>query len=173
MEREVDVQREGRGRATKRVRLIAVDLYGIQAIQAVEITAPQFFIGRSPCCQLQLGSPLVSRVHAMIERREGRLFVRDLETRNGTVHNGRTLHSKEMELVDGDRLMFGPCTFQVAIDPCREEDSSRFEAPADRRRLEHLEGSASPAPAPGPSDLPARPIVVKLFGVHSPESFPE
>ena len=109
----------------------------------------------------------------MIERREGRVFVRDLETRNGTVHNGRTLHSKEMELVDGDRLMFGPCTFQVAIDPCREEDSSRFEAPADRRRLERLEGSASPAPAPGPSDLPARPIVVKLFGVHSPESFPE
>ena len=31
----------------------------------------QFFIGRSPCCQLQLGSPVVSRVHAMIERARG------------------------------------------------------------------------------------------------------
>ena len=65
-----------------------------------------------------------------------------------------------------------PACFNVAIDPCREEDSSRFQAPADRRRLEQPRGIRLARSRAGPSDLAARPIVVKPFGVHSPESFP-
>jgi hypothetical protein len=34
--------RDGRARATKRVRLVVVDVHGIQAIQAVEIASPSF-----------------------------------------------------------------------------------------------------------------------------------
>ena len=109
-------------------------------------------------------------MHALIQHRDGRTFVRDLETRNGTMHNGRLFRSREIEVMDGDRLMFGPCLFTVAIDPCREETSSGVEVPTDSLQQDGVDGPASPAPSPGPSDLAARPIVVKLFGALHSES---
>ncbi len=75
-----------------------------------------FLIGRNRDCQLRLGSPMVSKLHAAIERREGRMYLKDLGSTNGTIHNGRVLRSQEAEIHDGDRIQVGPviCTLATA-----------------------------------------------------------
>jgi pSer/pThr/pTyr-binding forkhead associated (FHA) protein len=46
-------------------------------------------IGRGLDCRVVLNDPLSSRVHAIIERREGSWFIRDAGSRNGTFVNGQ------------------------------------------------------------------------------------
>lgn len=69
-----------------RARLIVQD--GPMMGRPVSIRGSKFTIGRGPACQLRLGSATVSRTHATIERRGGRLFLRDLGSTNGTIING-------------------------------------------------------------------------------------
>jgi pSer/pThr/pTyr-binding forkhead associated (FHA) protein len=75
---------------------------------AIAVDGPRFVIGRGRHCDLRSRSALVSRMHAALERRGDRVFVRDLETKNGTLLNGRLLRSAEAELSDGDRIQVGP-----------------------------------------------------------------
>ncbi|HEX8200790.1 MAG TPA: FHA domain-containing protein [Isosphaeraceae bacterium] len=83
--------------------------------QAIPVEVPEFVIGRDTHCHLRPHSLLVSRRHAVIQRRGEHVFVRDLETRNGTLHNGHLLRSAEAELGDGDQIQVGPLTFTVRI----------------------------------------------------------
>jgi anti-anti-sigma factor len=79
-----------------------------------------FLIGRNRDCQLRLGSPMVSKLHAAIERRQGRTYLKDLGSTNGTVLNGRVLRSQEAEIHDGDRIQIGPVVCTLATAAQRE-----------------------------------------------------
>ena len=79
-----------------------------------------FLIGRNVDCQLRLGSPMVSKLHAAIERREGRTYVKDLGSTNGTILNGRVLRSQEAEIHHGDRIQIGPVVTTLATAAPRE-----------------------------------------------------
>jgi adenylate cyclase len=64
-------------------------------------------IGRGDGCPVRLGSRSVSRLHALIQRREGGDFqLVDLGSRNGSFRNGRRV-SLPAPLRDQDRLVFG------------------------------------------------------------------
>lgn len=104
---------EGPPRAEASVRLIV--LLGRAQGQAVEMTETRLVIGRDACCRIRAQSPVVSRVHAIIERRCGRVFVRDIGSANGTFVNDRKLLDEEVEVGDGDRLGIGPMQFAFAI----------------------------------------------------------
>ena len=58
--------------------------------RTIAIYGPKFVIGRDRSCHLRLGSAMVSKLHAAIELRDGRVFVRDLGSTNGTIVDGRT-----------------------------------------------------------------------------------
>ena len=61
-----------------------------------------------------LDSPTVSRMHARLERRDGKFFVKDLNSRNGTFHNGRRLAPQEQcEITVGDRISFAEAGYQA------------------------------------------------------------
>ncbi|OGV60323.1 MAG: hypothetical protein A2498_07070 [Lentisphaerae bacterium RIFOXYC12_FULL_60_16] len=62
-------------------------------------------IGRDAGCMIQLTDSLVSRRHALIVCEEGRWFVEDLDTRNGTRVNGSK--KTKCAIQHGDRLGFG------------------------------------------------------------------
>jgi anti-anti-sigma factor len=88
--------------------------------RTVPVVGPRFVIGRHRECQLRLGSPMVSKLHAAIERREGRIVLSDLGSTNGTILNGRVLRGKEAEIHDGDRIQVGPVIGTVATAAHRD-----------------------------------------------------
>ncbi len=95
--------------------------------RAVAVDGARLVIGRASDCGLRVGFATVSRRHAAIERRGGRVELVDLGSTNGTGLNGRTLHNESAELSDGDEVRIGPLTFAVALESAslrRAEDSS-------------------------------------------------
>ncbi|HEY5057784.1 MAG TPA: FHA domain-containing protein [Gaiellaceae bacterium] len=62
-------------------------------------------IGRSPDCPVFLDDVTVSRKHAVLVEREGRWFIEDQGSLNGTFVNRRRVDSAEVS--DGDELQIG------------------------------------------------------------------
>ena len=60
-------------------------------------------VGRHPGCDRRIHSPLVSRRHCAFWLHEGRAWVKDLGSSNGTRLNGKPL-AKASPLAEGDRL---------------------------------------------------------------------
>jgi EAL domain-containing protein (putative c-di-GMP-specific phosphodiesterase class I) len=75
------------------------------------IAAP-FRVGRASDCQLKLYSPRVSGRHAEITGQDGRLYVRDLGSTNGTVVNG-VLIEGQVPLNEGDTVTFADREFRL------------------------------------------------------------
>lgn len=75
-------------------------------------------VGRGTQVDLCLTEPTVSRQHAVLEVRDGRLLVRDQDSRFGTFVNG--LRVRERQLKPGDRVRFGEVvTYAVEEDGLR------------------------------------------------------
>jgi hypothetical protein len=62
-------------------------------------------IGRSPDCGVFLDDVTVSRRHAVLAEREGRWYIEDQGSLNGTFVNRKRVESAELE--DGDELQIG------------------------------------------------------------------
>jgi pSer/pThr/pTyr-binding forkhead associated (FHA) protein len=106
---------------------------GKQQGKTLEIKTPQFLVGRDPQCQLRPASPLISKRHCAILVREGKAFIRDFDSTNGTFVNGDAVKG-ERELHHDDQLKIGPIEFTVRLE--------QTDAPVNK---------ATPAPATKPS----------------------
>ena len=62
-------------------------------------------IGRDPDCDLFLNNMTVSRRHAIIEQEDGKLYLRDLGSLNGTWIDGKI--TEKTELTDGTLVQIG------------------------------------------------------------------
>jgi pSer/pThr/pTyr-binding forkhead associated (FHA) protein len=62
-------------------------------------------VGRSPDCDVFLDDVTVSRRHALVVRRDGRYFIEDRGSLNGTFLNRRRIESGPLE--DGDEVQIG------------------------------------------------------------------
>lgn len=62
-------------------------------------------IGRSPDCGVFLDDVTVSRRHAVLVQRDGRWYIEDQGSLNGTFVNRRRVESAELD--DGDELQIG------------------------------------------------------------------
>jgi FHA domain/zinc-ribbon domain len=62
-------------------------------------------IGRSPDCEIFLDDVTVSRNHAVLVERDGKFFVEDQGSLNGTFVNRRRIDNQELE--NGDELQIG------------------------------------------------------------------
>ena len=71
----------------------------------VQVGKDPVTIGRLPDCDIVLGDGNVSRRHAEVRRRDGRIVIVDLGSTNGTKVNGSGV--KEQELADGDEIKLG------------------------------------------------------------------
>ena len=72
----------------------------------IPVSRVPFFLGRSATTSLQLRHPHISRRHALIDIRDGKLVVQDYNSYNGTYVNGKRLR-REHVLEDGDFIGFG------------------------------------------------------------------
>ena len=68
-------------------------------------------LGRSPECELVFADDTVSRRHALLELHEGRWFLKDLGSSNGTLVNGREIRDAEVQV--GDRICLGGAEFTL------------------------------------------------------------
>jgi pSer/pThr/pTyr-binding forkhead associated (FHA) protein len=68
-------------------------------------------IGRSREADVQIDDRYASGLHARIFSREGRTFIEDMNSTNGTLLNDATLKG-EAELVDGDVVRIGDTEFR-------------------------------------------------------------
>lgn len=78
----------------------------------LNVTCPSFTVGRHPASNLCLSDPTVSGRHAEIVTINRDIFVRDLNSTNGTLLNGRRLQSLT-GLRSGDVLHFGSVMYTL------------------------------------------------------------
>ena len=71
-------------------------------------------IGRSKDSDVRIEDRYASSLHARVFSREGRYFVEDMESTNGTLLNGAAL-SGEAELIDGDTIQIGDTEFRLEV----------------------------------------------------------
>jgi EAL domain-containing protein (putative c-di-GMP-specific phosphodiesterase class I) len=86
-------------------------------MQRLPIHTLPFRVGRRPDADLVLATSSVSKLHAEIYATGGTLFVRDLESTNGTFVNGQRV--REAPLQEGDVLHFAKSEYRVARDEPR------------------------------------------------------
>lgn len=82
----------------------------------VEIARDVTVVGRKPgLCDLIVNASSISKLHCVIVRTDGLLFVRDLGSTNGTKVNGqRVLRGA---LLPGDELAFASVRYRVYLGP--------------------------------------------------------
>lgn len=128
------------------------------------VQGPRYVIGRDPRCQLRPASEAISRVHTRIDQREGRVFVRDMGTTNGTLLGERLLQGEEAEAHDGDRLQIGPLEFTLSIKTLTA--APPVDEVEDAAASWLFQGPAGTDPAPG--DTALHPLVPGASSIPAP-----
>lgn len=80
------------------------------------VPGPVFLIGRDARCNLRPHNELVSKLHCAVVQRNQEVFVRDLNSRNGTFVDG-VLVTSEVRVADGCRLGVASLVFSFKICP--------------------------------------------------------
>ncbi len=75
-------------------------------MENIDLTKDHLVIGRDPSCDVCIPHPVVSKKHAEIVKQNGKTFLIDLGSVNGTFVNG--IRVKRHELQDLDRVVIGP-----------------------------------------------------------------
>jgi PAS domain S-box-containing protein len=82
--------------------------------QPFDITDETVFVGRNPENDIQIDDNSVSRKHLKISQREGKFFIQDLMSRNGTFVNGQPLRpGQELEAQAGHPITMGSVQFSL------------------------------------------------------------
>jgi pSer/pThr/pTyr-binding forkhead associated (FHA) protein len=89
--------------------------------QALEFGGDYLLVGRAADCGLVVKDHFVSRKHLKITRKGERIFIKDLNSRNGTFVNGEPIHpGAEVELPEGVPVVIG-MTVLCFGEGCAEE----------------------------------------------------
>lgn len=82
--------------------------------QLLRLKPSDYIIGRDPDCDIVVADPYVSRKHAKIFYREGKWFIEDIGSRNGTFVDGEDIRGREaVELRENMEIVIGFSTLLV------------------------------------------------------------
>lgn len=78
------------------------------------ITEESFLIGKKrDSIDGYIGRDTVSRIHSRLVVRQGRLFIADANSKNGTFVNGKAIEpGKDVEIFSGDRILFADVEYE-------------------------------------------------------------
>ena len=84
-----------------------------------EMTLPDkpLVIGKAPECDIVIPDGAISRRHAEIEARAGKVFIKDLKSLNGTRINDQKIGEQEVELKEGDSVSLGRTSISLRFAP--------------------------------------------------------
>jgi pSer/pThr/pTyr-binding forkhead associated (FHA) protein len=91
-----------------------------------------FTMGRSKDCNLTLDEPLASREHVEVTLVDGRYWIRDCESTNGTLLNGVKLAGKQ-SLKDGDEIYVGATRIKFLVDNAALSEAAADDDPDKTR----------------------------------------
>ncbi len=89
---------------------------GVHQGKAIPIAAPQFYIGRDAQCHLRPASQAISKRHCGVILRDGKVFVQDFGSTNGTMVNDALVKNAEVEVQNGASLKLGPLDFTIKVE---------------------------------------------------------
>ena len=125
-----------------------------------ELLGPMISIGRDPGADVSLQDPAVSSTHAQLAEHEGRLYVRDLGSRNGTYVN-RAMVSVPHPLEDGDVIHIGETDLTFRAAQGRPPAAPVAPIPdAAPEAIAPTPPAAPPSPAPPAPSTPPAPSAV-------------
>ena len=108
-------------------------LISIDGDRPIVLTKDVTVVGRKRgVCDVYIDRSSVSKLHCVIVKTDGLLFIRDLGSTNGTKVNGQRV--TRGALLPGDELAFANARFRVYLGP---------DEPEPERRPEHTEMMAS------------------------------
>ena len=109
---------------SRRDRLTLVALMGHHG-QSVIIVESDMVLGRWRGCDVRLDDNGLSRKHVRFYQLEGRWYVEDLRSRNGTIINGVQIR-RPHALSDGDRIQIGTGTvFRASLQDSMEQAATK------------------------------------------------
>ena len=94
--------------------VILVMTRGDGSYRTFPLTKNRIVIGRINSCDLRVPLNSISRQHCEITLSEGQVQLRDMDSSNGTYHNGRRIQNAV--LGPGDRISIGPVVFRILIE---------------------------------------------------------
>ncbi len=83
--------------------------------KVIPVALSQFVIGRDPQCHLRPASAVISKRHCALLVRDGKVFLRDFDSTNGTFINEQPVKG-EVEVKHDDRLKVGPLVFGIRVE---------------------------------------------------------
>lgn len=99
---------------------VVVELSGKEILR-IPLKGPSMTIGRDPQCDLHLDNRALSRRHAQIEKRGAAIWVRDLNSQNGTYVNGNRIN-EPLALNGGDVVEVGRYHVRIeGVEAARED----------------------------------------------------
>jgi pSer/pThr/pTyr-binding forkhead associated (FHA) protein len=97
------------------MKLSLVVAQGVHSGKVIPIASSQFLVGRDPHCNLRPASPAVSKQHAGIFVRDGKIFLKDYGSTNGSFVNDEQVVD-EREIKNDDKLKIGPLEFVLRVE---------------------------------------------------------
>jgi PAS domain S-box-containing protein len=98
-------------------------LTGSQTGRIVELDSDPVVVGRHPDCHIRVLDDTVSRRHAQILHRDGRFFIEDLGSRNGTYLNGRKV-TASARLAHRDKVSIADTSVEYREDTIEAADDN-------------------------------------------------
>ncbi len=86
---------------------------GVDKGKSVKVSDTPFIIGREEDVDFQLSDEAVSRMHSIIIYENGKIYIRDMDSKNGTYLNGKRIVKEELK--NEDILRIGDTTIKVEI----------------------------------------------------------
>jgi len=84
--------------------------------KVIPLSGPQFLIGRDAQCHLRPASQAISKVHCAVIVRDGKVYIKDFGSTNGTLVNEQILQNDEVAVEAGATLRVGPLDFRLQIE---------------------------------------------------------
>ena len=89
---------------------------GVHQGKVIPITGQQFLIGRDAQCHLRPASQAISKKHCGVLVRDGKVYIQDFGSTNGTTVNESLIKNAEIAVADGTSLKLGPLDFTIRIE---------------------------------------------------------
>lgn len=120
--------------------------------RTIPITIAEFIIGRDPQCHLRPASQAISKQHCGVVIRNGRVFVKDYGSTNGTQVNGELVQSAEVEVESGASIAVGPLEFTLKVEAtAAKADGTPLPGSKEMAALAAVKAAAGSKPGTAPA----------------------